>query len=78
MAEAVLAIMSEKDCSLDSGGCSMKQNSMAVVYEATKEGYEVSENESSLQALAFHFSLKLKVNESAFVFGSSVWQVRDG
>ena len=56
----------------------MKQNSMAVVYEATKEGYEVSENESSLQALAFHFSLKLKVNESAFVFGSSVWQVRDG
>lgn len=51
---------------------------MAVVYEATKEGYGTSKNVISLQALVFHFSLKLKVNESTFVLGSSVNWVRDG
>jgi hypothetical protein len=76
--EVVVAIMSEKDGSLDSSCCSMKRHSMAVVYEATKEGCGTSKNVISLQALVFHFLLKLKVNESTFVLGSSVNWVRDG
>jgi len=76
--DVVVAIMSEKDGSLDSGCCSMNQDSMAVVYEATKEGSFGSKRVIPLQGCVFHFSFRVKVNQYSFQERDSGDGVRDG